>query len=132
MAAAGIAWGFYTLRGKGSDDPLADTAGNFLRSMPMALVPGVLFVSTAQVSLRGAVLAALSGAIASGIGYSVWYAALKYHTPTRAGILQLSVPVIAAIGGIILLAETASMRLLIAATLVLGGIGLTLMNSKKA
>ena len=132
MAAAGIAWGFYTLRGKGSDDPLADTAGNFLRSMPMALVPGVLFVSTAQVSIRGAVLAALSGAIASGVGYSVWYAALKYHTPTRAGILQLSVPVIAAIGGIILLAETASMRLLIAAPLVLGGIGLTLMNSKKA
>jgi drug/metabolite transporter (DMT)-like permease len=132
MAAAGIAWGFYTLRGKGSDDPLADTAGNFLRSVPMVLATAALFISTAHLSVRGAVLAAISGAIASGIGYSVWYAALKYHTPTRAGILQLSVPVIAAIGGIILLAETGSMRLSIAGLLVLGGIGLTLMNSKKA
>lgn len=130
MAAAGIAWGFYTLRGKGSEDPLADTAGNFLRSVPMVLAVGVLFISTMHISTRGAVLAILSGSIASGIGYSVWYAALKYHTPTRAGILQLSVPVIAAAGGILLLSETASIRLLIAGALVLGGIGLTLVNRK--
>lgn len=131
MAAAGIAWGFYTLRGKGSEDPVADTAGNFLRSTPMVLVAGVFFASTLQTSFRGAVLAVISGAIASAIGYSVWYAALKYHTPTRAGILQLSVPVIAAVGGILLLAETASIRLLGAGALVLGGIGLTLGNRKK-
>jgi drug/metabolite transporter (DMT)-like permease len=132
MASAGLAWGFYTLRGKGSQDPLADTAGNFLRSVPMVIAAGGVFVSSVQLSTRGAILAILSGSIASGIGYSIWYAVLKYHTPTRAGILQLSVPVIAAIGGILLLAETASIRLLIAGGLVLGGIGLTLMKGKKA
>jgi drug/metabolite transporter (DMT)-like permease len=128
MTSAGIAWGFYTLRGKGSDDPLADTAGNFLRSTPMVIVVGAVYFSSIQVSTRGSILAVLSGAIASGIGYSIWYAALKYHTPARAGILQLSVPVIAAIGGILLLAETASVRLMVAGTLILGGIGLALIR----
>lgn len=132
MAAAGIAWGFYTLRGKGSEDPLADTAGNFLRSVPMVLLSGVFFIPTYKLSISGAVLAVISGAVASGIGYSVWYAALKYHSPTRAGILQLAVPVIAAVGGIILLSEAASIRLLIAGALVLGGIGLTLVNRDKS
>lgn len=126
MAAAGIAWGFYTLRGTGSDDPLADTAGNFLRSVPMVLVVGAFFISSIQVSTRGVVLAILSGAVASGVGYSVWYAALKHHTVTRAAVLQLSVPIIAAAGGLLLLAETASIRLLIASALIIGGIGLTL------
>jgi drug/metabolite transporter (DMT)-like permease len=128
MAAAGIAWGFYTLRGKGSEDPLADTAGNFLRSVPMVVMIGAVFISSIQISGRGAILAILSGALASGIGYSVWYAALKQHTPTRAAVLQLSVPVIAAVGGIFLLAETASIRLLIAAALIRGGIGLSLIH----
>lgn len=126
MAAAGVAWGFYTLRGKGSENPLADTAGNFLRSVPMVLIVGLFFISSIQLSTRGAVLAILSGAVASGIGYSVWYAALKHHTATRAAVLQLSVPIIAAVGGLFLLAESASIRLVIAATLILGGIGLTL------
>ena len=132
MASAGIAWGFYTLRGKGSDDPLADTAGNFLRSVPMALAAAVPFIASLQVSPRGAILAVLSGAVASGIGYSVWYAALKHHTPTRAAILQLSVPVTAAVGGLVLLSEAASIRLLIAGGLVLGGIALTLTQRGKA
>ena len=132
MATAGIAWGFYTLRGKGSEDPIAETAGNFIRSVPMVFSVGLLFISTYQLSVRGTILAVLSGAIASGIGYSVWYAALKYHTPTRAGILQLSVPVIAAVGGILLLAEAASIRLLIAGALVLGGIALTLVERDKS
>ena len=131
MAAAGIAWGFYTLRGKGSEDPLADTAGNFLRSVPMVMMIGAVFISSIQISGRGAILAILSGALASGIGYSVWYAALKHHTPTRAAVLQLSVPVIAAVGGIVLLSETASIRLLIAAALILGGIGLALIHRSR-
>ena len=131
MAAAGIAWGFYTLRGKGSEDPLADTAGNFLRAVPMVVIIGTVFISSIQISGRGAMLAILSGAIASGIGYSVWYAALKHHTPTRAAVLQLSVPVIAAVGGIVLLSETASIRLLIAAALILGGIGLALIHRSR-
>lgn len=128
MAAAGIAWGVYTLRGKGSADPLAETAGNFVRSVPMAAVLGLLFLANFHISARGVLFAVLSGAVASGIGYAVWYAALKYHTPTRAAVLQLSVPVIAAIGGVVFLAEAASMRLFIAGALILGGIGLTLIK----
>ncbi|HQU91106.1 MAG TPA: DMT family transporter [Pyrinomonadaceae bacterium] len=131
MVSAGIAWGFYTLRGKGSGDPLADTAGNFLRSVPIVLVTALMFFSSSLLSMRGAVLAAASGAIASGIGYSIWYAALKYHTPARAGILQLSVPIIASVGGVLLLAETTSIRLSIASAMVLGGIGLTLIRGRK-
>lgn len=126
MAAAGIAWGGYTLRGKGSVDPLAETTGNFIRSVPMVLGIELVFLPDLEASWRGVLLAVLSGAIASGVGYSVWYAALKFHTPTRAAVLQLAVPVIAAAGGIVFLAETASMRLVIAAALILGGIGLTL------
>lgn len=126
MAAAGVAWGLYTLRGKGSDEPLADTAGNFLRSVPMVLAAGVIFISFTHISTRGVVLAVLSGAVASGIGYSAWYAVLKHHTATRAAVLQLSVPIIAAAGGLLLLAETASLRLVVAAALILGGIGLAL------
>ena len=131
MAAAGAAWGGYTLRGKGSEDPLADTAGNFIRSVPLALVLALVFLPSLAASWRGIALAVLSGAIASGVGYSVWYAALQYHTASRAAVLQLSVPVIAAAGGIVLLAETASSRLAIAAALILGGIGLTLIRRAK-
>lgn len=122
MAAAGIAWGGYTLRGKGSGDPLGDTAGNFIRSVPMALAVLLLFLPSLQLSSRGFVLAVLSGALASGVGYAVWYAALRYHTATRAAVLQLAVPVIAAAGGIVLLAEAASARLVLAGALILGGI----------
>jgi len=130
MAAAGIAWGGYTLRGKGSENPLLDTAGNFIRSVPMVLVVALVFLPNLEASWRGVALAMLSGAIASGVGYSVWYAALKFHTPMRAAVLQLSVPVIAAAGGIVFLAEAPSVRLLIAAALILGGIGLTLIRRK--
>jgi len=128
MAAAGIAWGIYTLRGKSSVDPLAETSGNFLRSVPMIAAVALVFLSDLHLSTRGVILAVLSGAVASGIGYSVWYAALKYHTPTRAAVLQLSVPVIAAVGGIVFLAEAASTRVAVAGALILGGIGLTLIK----
>jgi drug/metabolite transporter (DMT)-like permease len=131
MAAAGIAWGFYTLRGKGSENPLVDTAGNFLRSVPMVLIIGVIFISSTQISRRGAILAMLSGAVASGIGYSVWYAALKHHTATRAAVLQLAVPIIAAIGGMLFLSETTTLRTLIASGLILGGIALTFAQRSK-
>jgi drug/metabolite transporter (DMT)-like permease len=130
MAAAGIAWGGYTLRGKGSEDPLADTAGNFVRSVPMVLAVVLLFLPNLNISSRGILLAVLSGAVASGVGYSVWYAALKYHTPARAGVLQLAVPVIAAVGGVVFLAETASWRLVVSGVLILGGIGLTILRRR--
>jgi len=122
MMFAGIAWGFYTLRGKGSANPLADTTGNFLRTIPMIFIAVLPFLSRIHLSPKGILLAVLSGAIASGIGYSVWYHALKFHTATRAAILQLSVPALAAFGGVVFLAETISIRLILATILILGGI----------
>jgi drug/metabolite transporter (DMT)-like permease len=126
MAAAGIAWGAYTLRGKGSADPLGDTAGNFVRSVPMVAIATLPFLSQADLSTRGVILAVLSGAVASGIGYTVWYTALKHHTATQAAVMQLAVPVIAAFGGVMLLSEALTTRLLIAAALILGGIAMTI------
>lgn len=126
MAAAGIAWAFYTLRGKGSEDPLADTAGNFVRSVPMIAVASIPFLAGSSLSAQGVVLAILSGAVASGIGYAVWYSALTFHTATRAGVLQLSVPLLAAIGGVLLLGEIADVRLAVAGALILGGIAITI------
>ena len=128
MAAAGASWGFYTLRGKGSTDPLGDTAGNFVRSIPMIAIAAIPFLSKIQLSNRGITLAVLSGAVTSGIGYTVWYAALKFHTSTRAAVLQLAVPVIAATAGVLLLDEAATFRLGIAAALILGGIMLTILG----
>lgn len=126
MAAAGIAWGVYTLRGRSSGDPLGDTTGNFVWSVPMVVLASVPFFSRIHLSTRGILLAILSGAVASGVGYTAWYAALKHLSSTRAAVLQLSVPIIAAVGGIAFLSETATTRLWIAAALILGGIGLTI------
>ncbi len=124
MVMAGIAWGLYTLRGRGISDPLAVTAGNFARTLPFVLLLCVVFLDDIQLSVHGAVLAAGSGAFASGLGYAVWYAALKGLTSTRASIIQLAVPVLAAAGGVLFLAEEISLRLVISALLILGGIAL--------
>jgi len=126
MATAGISWGFYTIRGKGSEDPLADTAGNFVRTLPFLLIPlaGAIWAST-PVSMSGAGLAVLSGAFASGIGYAVWYSVLKHHTAARAAIMQLSVPAFAAFFGVIFLSEILSLRLVLASALILGGIAVS-------
>lgn len=126
MAAAGVAWGFYTLRGKGSVDPLGDTTGNFIRSVPMVFAAVLPFVGQVRLTVLGIVLAVLSGAIASGVGYTAWYAVLKHHTATRAAVLQLSVPMITAFAGVALLSEAMTPRLAIAAAFILGGIGLTI------
>ena len=130
MAVAGISWGAYTLRGRSSKDPLADTMGNFVRSLPMIAVVAILFFPQIHLSTRGIVLAILSGAIASGVGYTIWYTALKFHTATRAAILQLAVPVIAAVGGIVFLAEAFSTRLLIAGALIISGIAMTIFGRR--
>ena len=130
MAVAGIAWGGYTLKGKGSMDPLADTTWNFSRSLPlMALLLPLLWLE-GQLSLEGTLLAIASGALASGVGYSIWYRALAGLSATQAGVVQLLVPVIAAFGGVVLVAEPLSWRLVAAATLILGGIGLTLARKR--
>jgi drug/metabolite transporter (DMT)-like permease len=131
MAAAGISWGFYTLRGRGSGDPMGDTASNFIRSVPFVAVISLFNLQGIQLSANGLLLAGLSGAITSGLGYVLWYAALRGLTTTRAATVQLSVPVLAAWSGIIFLSEEVSFRLLLAGVLILGGIGLAVMGRKK-
>lgn len=131
MVFAGIAWGFYTLNGKNSTNPIADTAGNFLRSVPFAIPILLIFLPQTHLSAKGILLAILSGAVASGIGYTAWYAILKFHTATRAAILQISVPAFAALGGVIFLAESLNFRLISASFLILGGVALAIFGRKK-
>lgn len=131
MAVAGVAWGFYTLRGRGSGNPLGDTAGNFVYSVPMVLIVLLVSFGNLSVSSRGAMYAVLSGALASGVGYVIWYAALRGLTTTRAATVQLSVPVIAAWSGVVFLAENVSTRLVVAGVLILGGIALAVTSRTK-
>jgi drug/metabolite transporter (DMT)-like permease len=126
MAIAGVAWGVYSLRGAGGSDPLEATANNFLYSVPLVLVVSLLFAGDLHLTWRGALWAIASGALASGLGYVVWYAALKGLTASRAATVQLSVPVIAAFGGVVLLAEPVTLRLLLASAAILGGVSMVL------
>ena len=131
MAAAGIAWGFYTARGRGSQNPLANTAGNFMYAVPMILLIRSVTLGSIHISPNGILLAVLSGSLASGVGYMIWYTALRGLTTTRAAIIQLSVPILAAWGGVIFLSENVSVRLVIAALTILGGIGLTALSRSR-
>jgi drug/metabolite transporter (DMT)-like permease len=126
MATAGVAWGVYSLIGRKSDQPLLATASNFVYSVPLALALGAVFIAGANVSLPGVLLAVASGALASGLGYAIWYAALAGLTASRAATVQLSVPVIAAVGGVLLLSEQVTMRLVVASGLTIGGIWVVL------
>ncbi len=133
MVLAGVAWGAYSLRGRGSRSPLAATADNFARSVPFALVGLTLQWSHTQVSARGVWLAIVSGALASGLAYSLWYLALPALGAMRAALLQLLVPVLAAIGGIVLLGERLDARLAVAGPLILGGVAIAvLLRSKRS
>lgn len=131
MISAGIAWGIYSLRGRGVESPLANTAGNFLYALPFIALVRLVTLNNMQLSPYGVLLAACSGAIASGLGYVIWYAALRGLTATRATIVQLSVPVLAGWGGVIFLAEQLSLRLVIAGVLILGGIGMAVRSHGK-
>ena len=122
MSTAGAAWGMYTLLGRGSDNPLADTAYNFLRSMPLILVIVIFAFGNFQFTANGTILAIVSGALTSGLGYTIWYIALKDITATQAAVSQLAVPVIAALGGVIFMSEVITLRLTVAAFMILGGI----------
>jgi drug/metabolite transporter (DMT)-like permease len=126
MLIAGVAWGLYSLRGRGSGNPTAATAGNFLRAVPMTLALSLFFLASERWNTLGAVYALLSGALASALGYAIWYTALRGLSATGAATVQLSVPMIAALGGVALLGETVSLRLLIAAVAILGGIAVVL------
>lgn len=139
MAFAGVCWGIYSLRGRRGSDALATTAGNFARATPMAIAIlfafAVLHVQNAHgraihVTAMGGMYALLSGAVASGIGYVIWYAALRGLTATRAAVVQLSVPAIAALGGVAFLGERITIRLAISAAAVLGGIALFVLEKR--
>jgi len=128
MLAAGIAWGVYSLRGRGTADPIGATAGNFLRAAPLGIGLSAAALPWLQVDAVGAGYAVLSGALASGAGYAVWYAALRGLAATHAATVQLSVPVIAAAGGTLLLDEPVTLRLAFASVAILGGIALVVLE----
>ncbi len=130
MLAAGIAWGIYSLRGKGAGDPTRVTAGNFLRAVPMAIAMSVFIRHNMSVATTGVVYAIASGAITSGLGYAIWYAALPALKAMHAATVQLSVPVIAALGGILFLHEPPTWRLLLASIAILGGIALVIVDKR--
>lgn len=134
MMAAGVAWGMYSLRGKGAGDPTRVTAGNFLRAVPLALGLSLLMLALGdtRVDAAGVWLAVLSGAGASAIGYAIWYTALPALKATSAATVQLSVPVLATLGGILWLGEAVSPRLVLASVAILGGIALVILEKKKA
>jgi len=126
MAVAGVAWGFYSLVGRSAGDPTEATAYNFIFSVPLVVVTSLVFLGDFRVSTAGAGYAIASGAIASGIGYVFWYAALRGLRATSAATVQLSVPVIAAAGGVILMSEDVTLRLVVASVATLGGVALVL------
>ena len=132
MTVAGMSWGFYSLRGRAAADPLSETAGNFARSLPMVALVSVASLGTMQIEATGAWLAVASGALASGVGYAIWYAALPGLTATRAATVQLLVPVLAAVAGVALLAEAITPRLVIASVMILGGVALALLKRRSS
>jgi len=131
MTLAGISWGFYTVLGKRSKRPLIDNAYNFLKTVPFVLVLLIISFKKENYSLNGIILAIISGGITSGIGYTIWYMALRGLTHVQAAIVQLMVPVIASIGGVLFIAETITPRLTIASLFILGGILIVVIGKKK-
>lgn len=132
MLGAGVAWGIYSLRGKGGGDPTRVTAGNFLRAAPVAAALSLLLHEGASLDGAGFWYAVSSGALASGIGYAIWYTALPALKSTQAATVQLSVPVIAALGGIVFLGESLTLRLVLASVAILGGIALVILEKQDA
>jgi drug/metabolite transporter (DMT)-like permease len=128
MAIAGVAWGAYSWRGRGSPNALATTTRNFVQAVPLVAAVSLVTLPRLHIEPRGVLLAVASGAVASGLGYVVWYAALRGLTGLQAAVVQLAVPVLAAIGGVLFLDEGVSMRLILSSGLVLGGIALAIVG----
>jgi len=122
MAIAGIAWGAYSYLGRASKQALKDTAGNFIKTLPFVAILSLATIMHANYSIKGIILAVLSGAVASGIGYTLWYMALGGLTAVQAAVLQLLVPLIAAVGGVVFVGEKLTWQLVVSAALILGGI----------
>jgi drug/metabolite transporter (DMT)-like permease len=131
MTVAGIAWGIYSLRGKGADDPLRATAGNFVLSLAFMVPLAAVGAGESHASSGGIFLAVISGALASGVGYAVWYTALRGLTSTQAALVQLLVPVLAALGGVVLLGEGATLRLFLSGGLIIAGVWLAVMGTRR-
>jgi drug/metabolite transporter (DMT)-like permease len=131
MVAAGVAWGIYSIRGKAGRDAIAATAGNFLRAVPFAAVVSIILLSRARLDHAGIFYAVVSGAITSGLGYVIWYSALPGLKAASAATVQLSVPVLAATGGILLLGEPITLRYVLASVAVLGGIFLVIIEKRQ-
>lgn len=129
MMGAGVAWGVYSLRGKGAGDATRVTAGNFLRAIPITLVLSLLTLDGASLDTVGIWYAIASGALASAVGYAIWYTALPALKNSSAASVQLSVPVIAALGGIVFLGEALTLRLMLASVAILGGIALVILQN---
>jgi drug/metabolite transporter (DMT)-like permease len=131
MIGSGLCWAAYTLMGRGSSAPLIDTAGNFIRCLPVAALLLIAALALGPLDLRAIGYAVASGALASGLGYAIWYAALPRLTSTNAAIVQLTVPAIAAAGGVLLLAEPATLRLILSSLGILGGVAIALLASAR-
>lgn len=131
MVGAGLCWAAYTLIGRGSQSPLTDTAGNFIRTAPLAIVLVLAGALWRGIAPAAALYAIASGALASGIGYAVWYSALPHLSRTRAAIVQLTVPAIAAAGGVAFIAEPLSLRLAMSTVLILGGVAFALLAAER-
>ena len=130
MLGAGVAWGVYSLRGRGAGDATQVTAGNFLRAVPIAAALSLLMIGNVSLDRAGLAYAVASGALASGLGYAIWYTALPGLKATKAATVQLSVPVIAALGGVAFLGEAITLRLMLASIAILGGIALVILEKR--
>lgn len=129
MLFAGVAWGVYSLRGKKDDDPIRVTTGNFMRATVFTILLSMSFVSSSNLDMIGILYAVASGAVASGLGYALWYSVLPLLKATNAATIQLSVPVITAIGGIVILGEPVTVRFVMASLAIIGGIALVVMRN---
>ena len=132
MALAGVSWGAYSWRGRGTANPLAATTRNFVQAVPLVLLVSLVMLPQFHVEPAGVFFSVTSGAIASGLGYVVWYAALRGLSGMQAAVVQLAVPVLAAVGGVVFLAEAISIRLALSTVLVLGGIALAVASRERA
>jgi drug/metabolite transporter (DMT)-like permease len=131
MATAGIAWGIYSLSGRNNKHAVAVTTDNFIRAMPFVFLISFIVIQSMHLTLAGVIWAFISGAVTTGIGYIIWYAALRGLTATRAAVVQLTVPVLAAFGGVLFLSEDITVRLMLASVLTLGGVGIVVRGRGK-
>jgi drug/metabolite transporter (DMT)-like permease len=126
MGTAGVAWGIYSILGRGVSNPVHATAKNFLKTVPLTLMISIFWLGARRVSAEGFLWAALSGSLTSAVGYVLWYAALRGLSATLAATVQLSVPALAAAGGVVLLSEQLTWRLILAGALILTGVALAI------